>query len=310
MVQPQLLSEFSMQTIQSMPRNTLQLTSAELWGGIKLEHHLLPPLEVQDIVTTAYTVSVQLSNPITIESSNGDRLQTMQFVPDDVCIFPVQLPLSARWRQPLEVIVVALEPEFMAQSISDEETVNPTDVLLQLGSKDPFIKAICLALHQELQQGCPGGRLYGETVGMALAVHLLTHYSTANLRWQDYRIVQNHELSSRRLSQIVDYIQSHLDEDMSLRTLAALLDMSPHYFCHLFKRVMGLPPHQYVIQQRVERARLLLKRRDRTIADIALECGFGNQSHLTKQFKKLYGITPKKYRDEIQQFLSSAELGG
>jgi AraC family transcriptional regulator len=300
MAQPQLLPEFSVQPVQPMPRNTLQLASTGLWPGVKLEHHLLPPLEVQDVITTAYTISLQLSNPITIESSNGDRLQTMQFVPDDVCIFPVHLPLSARWRQSLEVIIVALEPEFMAQMVPDGGKVDPAAMLLQLGQKDPFIKAVCLALHHELQQGCPGGRLYGETMGMALSVHLLTHYSTVAPQLSNHRVDANHELSSRRLSQIVDHIQAHLDGDMSLSTLAALLDMSPHYFCHLFKRVMGLPPHQYVIQQRAERARLLLKRRDRTIADIALECGFGNQSHLTKQFKKLYGITPKKYRDTIQ----------
>jgi AraC family transcriptional regulator len=282
-----------------MPSNTLKLASSAIWSGVKLEHHQLPPLELQDVMTTDYTVSVQLSAPITIESSNGARFRARQFVPDDVCVFPMNVPLSARWNQVLEVIVVMLDPTFVSQAIPLAAGA-PIDLSLQLGRKDLFTRAVCLALYTEMQQGYPGGRLYGETVAAALAVHLLTHYSIAPRSVLPLLETAGSGAgtSTQRLSEIVDYIQSHLDEEMSLSTLAALLNMSPHYFCHLFKRVMGLPPHQYVIQQRVERARLLLKRRDRSIADIALDCGFGNQSHLTKQFKKLYGITPKKYREE------------
>lgn len=295
MIQKQLAPELSFSTFPSLLEHTLRLSSqASLWRGIKLKHYVLPPSEMNDVITTSYNVSVQLSAPITIESSSGDRTHQVQFVPDDICISPVNTSLSARWQQDLEVILVGLEPEFMAEAVQDYVDPDQMELMLQLGGKDPFIKATCLALRDELQQGCPSGSLYGETLGTALAVHLATHYATVKPRPS----IQDVELSSRRLNQVLDYINAHLDGDIRLTTLATLLGMSPYYFCHLFKRLMGISPHQYIIQQRVERAKLLLKQPDRSIADIALECGFGNQSHLTKQFKKQFGITPKKYRDE------------
>ena len=83
---------------------------------------------------------------------------------------------------------------------------------------------------------------------------------------------------------------------IKLADLAQLLDMSPFHFSRLFKRSIGMTPHQYLSQQRVERAKQLLKKSDRLIIDIALECGFSSHSHLSKQFRQITGITPKAYR--------------
>ncbi|WP_411813383.1 helix-turn-helix transcriptional regulator [Chlorogloeopsis sp. ULAP02] len=81
-----------------------------------------------------------------------------------------------------------------------------------------------------------------------------------------------------------------------MEAIAQHLNMSVYYFCQLFTQSMGIPPYKYVLQQRVERAKQLLKDGNRAIVDIALECGFANQTHLNKHFRKLTGTTPKVYR--------------
>ncbi len=79
--------------------------------------------------------------------------------------------------------------------------------------------------------------------------------------------------------------------------MATQLGMSQYYFCRLFRQSMGLPPYRYVIQQRIERAKQLLRsERQRAIADIALDCGFSSQSHLARHFRQMTGVTPKAYR--------------
>jgi AraC family transcriptional regulator len=83
---------------------------------------------------------------------------------------------------------------------------------------------------------------------------------------------------------------------LSLAELAAVINISATYFASLFKQAMGITPHQYVIQQRVERAKLMLSKTDLAIADIALQVGFSSQSHLTQQFKRFTGVTPKQVR--------------
>ncbi|MGJ3250599.1 MAG: AraC family transcriptional regulator [Elainellaceae cyanobacterium] len=103
-------------------------------------------------------------------------------------------------------------------------------------------------------------------------------------------------LTHTQLQQVLDYIQTHLDRDLSLAELAETLNLSPTYFASVFKQAIDISPHQYVIQQRVERAKLMLSKTDFAIADIALQVGFSSQSHLTQQFKRFTGMTPKQVR--------------
>ncbi|MBD2308751.1 helix-turn-helix transcriptional regulator [Chroococcidiopsis sp. FACHB-1243] len=106
----------------------------------------------------------------------------------------------------------------------------------------------------------------------------------------------NGSLSHAQLQPAIDYIHAHLDRDLSLLEIAKVINISPTYFASLFKRTTGISPHQYVIQQRVKRAKLLLSKTDLAIANIAIQVGFSSQSHLTQQFKRLTGMTPKQVR--------------
>lgn len=111
-------------------------------------------------------------------------------------------------------------------------------------------------------------------------------------------------LTHLQLQQVLDYVQTHLDSaeptlrerDLSLAELAETLNLSPTYFATAFKQAIEVSPHQYVIQQRVERAKLMLSKTDLVIANIALQVGFSSQSHLTQQLKRLTGMTPKQIR--------------
>lgn len=136
------------------------------------------------------------------------------------------------------------------------------------------------------------GRLYAESLTQVLAIHLLHNYSTFTHPIPS----QDNRLTYKQLQQAIDYIHTHLDWDLSLTELASVINITPTYFASLFKCSMGISPHQYVIQQRVEKAKLMLKKTDLAIADIALQVGFSSQSHLTQQFKRLTGMTPSQIR--------------
>jgi AraC family transcriptional regulator len=136
--------------------------------------------------------------------------------------------------------------------------------------------------------------LYVEQLTTTLAIHLLRKYGVRKPQFSTY----SDGLPKYKLKQILEYINANLDCDIKLVDLAELVGMSQYYFCHLFKLSMGIAPYQYVIQQRVERAKQLLKCRDVTISDVALVCGFANQSHFSKHFRKITEMTPKAYRDK------------
>ncbi len=127
----------------------------------------------------------------------------------------------------------------------------------------------------------------------ALSAHLLRRYSTKQLVIRDYR----GGLPKYKLRGAIAYINDHLDQNLSLAELAATVQMSPYYFASLFKQSIGLAPHQYVTQCRIERAKQLLKTRELTIIEICQQVGFQSQSHFTRVFRKYTATTPKVYRE-------------
>lgn len=159
-------------------------------------------------------------------------------------------------------------------------------------TRDPQIEAIGTMLLSELKQDNLGGKLYIESLTNLLAIHLLRQYAAVKPRLAIYQ----GGLPNRQLAQVLDYINEHLDRNIKLADLAQTLNMSQFHFSHTFKQSLGIAPYQYLLQQRIERAKHLLQQTDRSISDIALECGFNSHSHLSKQFKQLTGITPKAYR--------------
>jgi AraC-like DNA-binding protein len=102
-----------------------------------------------------------------------------------------------------------------------------------------------------------------------------------------------------RFQVVLDFIEQHLDRDLTLAELAALADLSVPHFSHAFKATYGVPPYRYILQRRIERAKVLLRTADDTIASIAARVGFPSQSRLSRVFSKATGSTPSAYRAAV-----------
>ena len=149
------------------------------------------------------------------------------------------------------------------------------------------------AVDAELTAGGAGGRLAVLSLANVLAVHLIRHVSAPR---QPARR-RDGTLPRARLRAVVEYIEEHLDAGPTLEQLAAIAHLSPYHFARQFKAATGLPPHQYVITRRVERARQLLQAgMDLSLADIAVDAGFSDQSQFCRHFKRLVGVTPRQFR--------------
>jgi AraC family transcriptional regulator len=212
----------------------------------------------------------------------------------DISITPANTLLFARWEGDENCLQIRLTTEFM-QSVARETLEQDPDQLElrpEFRIRNPQIEAMGMMLLTELQQEHSGSPLYVDSLTNVLAVNLLRQYTVT----QPQVVIYEGGLPQHQLRQILDYIDAHLDQNIKLADLARLLDMSQFHFSHLFKQSIGTSPYQYLIQQRVERAKQLLKQTDRLIVDIALDCGFNSHSHLSKQFRQLTGVTSKAYR--------------
>jgi AraC family transcriptional regulator len=108
-----------------------------------------------------------------------------------------------------------------------------------------------------------------------------------------------HALPRCRLRRVTEYIQQNLDKKLTLAELAAVVCMSPYHFAHLFKDSTGVPPHRFVVRQRIARARLVLTTRELSIAQISRMVGFRTPSHFTTVFRRVLGMTPRAFRATV-----------
>lgn len=157
----------------------------------------------------------------------------------------------------------------------------------------PQLRTVLGAVKVELMTGRAGSRLAAESLANVLSVHLLRHLLGPR---QPVR-GPNGVLPQRRLRAVFEYIEEHLASGPTLAQLAAQAHLSPYHFARLFKATTGLPPHQYVITRRVERARELLNMGNLPLADVAQCVGFSDQSQFGRHFKRIVGATPAQFRN-------------
>lgn len=208
-----------------------------------------------------------------------------------MALVPMKHSNQARWEQQIEVMMLNLDSQLLSRNAEELFEIDQIELLPYAQIYDSLILQIGMALKADLESHKLGGRLYAETLTNALAVHLLRNYSSHNYKLVCYL----GGLSPTQLALIKDYINDRLDQELNLEELTAIAQLSAYHFCRSFKRSTGFTPHQYVIRQRVERAKLMLKGGKMAIAEVAIACGFTHQSHLNRHFKRLTGVTPKKF---------------
>lgn len=261
------------------------------WSNISLESHRLPTGETPEFCLDHYVVSMNIGQKLQVESVIDGISHQATFLHGAVVICPIYSPHSFRWDNELQTLSLNLKLELLKQNAIDLLGTDCVELIPHFAIQDQLIYQIGLALQAELRSQEGGSRLYAETMASALALHLLRHYST-----QSHRTVScNGRLPQHKLRLIIDYINDHLECELSLNELAAIAQLSQYHFCRTFKQATGLSPHQYLIQQRIERAKQLLKQSEMTIPEVAISCGFTHQSHLCRHFKRLTGVPPKTW---------------
>ncbi len=156
------------------------------------------------------------------------------------------------------------------------------------------LAALLSAMRMEVREGCPSGRLYGESISLALLAYLAGTYATP----QPSESTAAH-LSPAQKRRIVDYIRANLTSNISVTEIAGLVQLSPSHFARVFKASFGMTPYRFVMQERIEGAKDLLASTRLTASQVAMAFGFSSQSHFAKVFRQFTGATPKQYKAGI-----------
>jgi AraC family transcriptional regulator len=274
----------------------IQARQAVLANGLTVEHHVQPAGEVEAPPLVHHSIGLFLNctAPRRVTQFAGQAFDG-QPQRGDLSLVAAGLPSHWYWEGQDELMLFILQPELLHQIAAEVDGVkgDRLELLSTVHAHDPKLLSLALSFQEEMQQPQWGNQLYLESLANLLCIHLLRNYCMQRPKLHEY----NTGLPSYQLKQVQDFIQVHLAQDVQLVDLAQTVNMSRYYFIKLFKQSTGITPHQYLLQQRIHRAQeLLTQQREQSIADIALQCGFANQSHLTRQFRQIVGTTPRAYR--------------
>lgn len=254
-----------------------------------------PAPHVESVRTDGGVVQLMPLTDLRIRVHTGDavrglcRAERFTYEHGDVdVIAPGQ---AESWTEdgPARSVVVRFSPRLLERTADDlglapgRGALSPRHKL-----RDAQLAHIAWALEAEREAGSPNGRLYAESLGTAMALHLLGRYSVEGKVRAGMAPVQ--------LKRVQAHIEEHLDGDLSLPALAAVACSSASHFKVLFRRTLGTPVHEYVMRRRVERARILLTGGGIPASEVALMSGFAHQSHMARHMRKVLGVTPRMLR--------------
>jgi len=264
------------------------------WQGIHLEEHATPPMAMEAAAPHEDLVWLQLSPLVDRElRQQGNSWRALRTSAGTVGVRPRGVAHAGRWHSEVRALIVALRASLL-DGAAESLGLRRTGLAPATGA-DSAARHLILALRDEVETGGASGLLFAESIGMALAIHLLRRYAAA----APARVAAGGRLSTPQLRAALDFIDAHLGENPSLAQVAAASALSPYHFARRFKASLGISPHQFILRARVERAKNLLAGDRHSLVEISLATGFANQSHFTTAFRRLVGMTPKRYRDRI-----------
>lgn len=277
----------------------LQISAASTWEGVALfNFELTPVLELTEV--SAPTLNFQalifhVAGPMNLQRKFETYTKKVLAVPGELYLHPAQTHGAYAWDGVGTIAFVMPSVAFIVQLAADLTHQNADSIGLRddFNFRDGLLQHLCLNLLGEAHSGGLHGRVYAESLAHTLVLHLLRNYSTAS----GFRSLPDKALNRQEMRWAKDFIHDHLDQNVSVSELAASAQLSSSHFIRRFKQATGLAPHQYLNRCRVERAKELLGRADLTIAEVAQQVGFFDQSHLIRHFKYWVGVTPKTYRD-------------
>ena len=267
------------------------------WPGLFAERRAhqtgaLPPF------TAPFTeVSLLIRGAATLRRETTGTFQQFLANPGTIWLSPagLQEDCTVISSDVAEVLHLYLPPNPFAVLAPADPLLEKAELLNLSGFHDPFIEQIAGVILDEMRSETWSGRILIQSVTNSLAARLLQGYSTLSAR-QSTSSLRRPQLEERRLQRVLDFIETHLESEITVTQLAAAARLSEYHFSRAFKASTGRSPYSYVSDRRMSHARWLLAETDRPLADIADACRFSSPGNFSRAFQRATGMSPAKFR--------------
>lgn len=266
-------------------------------NALRLFLHSDPAGQIEAPAFARTLVIPHVGAAVQIACRRGDQQHRGLAVHGDIDIIPAHTPSIWQLAEKNTEIILSLAPA-LVKTVAEQLELDARRVEIRnrFQIRDLHLENIGWALKAEMDSGYPGGRLYSDSLAVAIASRLMTSHSTSSFATETRKAA----LSGRKLKQVLSFIEDNLSQNLSLFEIAAIAGLSVSHFKMVFRASVGVPVHQYVIRRRVEHAKTLLGESDLAISQIAMEAGFAHQSHLAHHMRRVLGVSPKILRDQLR----------
>jgi AraC family transcriptional regulator len=198
------------------------------------------------------------------------------------------------WNLPIDVKHIYLQHEAIASTAAEvfERELAKVEIEDIVRSEDLVMPLYLQMLEKEVDGGGFGERLYVDAIRTQIVIHVLRHYANVS-----FRPLESGSLETHLRHRISEFVDENLSESLTLDELASLAGLSPYHFSRKFKSSFGMPPHAFVVARRVAKAKRLLCDKRLPLKVVAADCGFADQSHFNRIFRRYTGTTPSQFRD-------------
>ena len=275
-------------------QGTPLLSSVDLpWQGIRVEQiHMdagaLPAQYRQHHLLIIYQVPL----PYVVRHQNGGRVSEWIYQTGDLGLYPGgECDTNLSWTTPSNNHYLTVDDDFLQRLVGQEPTLSRFTLSERLKFHDPLLSQLGQQLVAATGNDHTLGRLYAESLTNALCCQLLEHHATypQKRRYQP-------RLPASVLARIDAYLEAHPESPVTLAELADLANLSAFHFARLFIQSVGIPPYQYVLQRKIQRAKYLLRQDGAPISAISDALGFSSLSSFVTAFRRAVGCTPQQFQ--------------
>lgn len=276
-------------------------------NGVSIRGYRFDKTEVSIPCMRDYELVRWKSGTTNLGFHDGKQWQKWSVGDNDVTILTRGESSRWYWMNDIEVSHIYISQAVMAKVANEvfQQDVDSIFVDHCPIVNDATLSRLMAAYEGECLSGEPGSSIFAQTLEIQICIHLLRQYVRCDLRDND----RASRLTNAKRDQLQQYIDSHLSCPITVKDMAVIVDLSPSYFVRVFGAAYGVSPHQYVQSRRLKKAeRILSTVRDVPLKAVAMDCGFSDQSHMTRLFQEKLSMTPKQYREKnvSRLFCSSA----
>jgi AraC family transcriptional regulator len=238
-----------------------------------------------------HVLCLHLGDPVPVSYRVGNHERQGVRLNGQFCVVPARS--STRWTvsRPARSLLLRLTPSLLLDTAEAMGLGSGgAELAPSIHIRDLQVERIGWMMQAEDHDGYPGGRLFADSLASALAARLFALQSRKDATTSK----PGRALPAWRLRRVLEYIEAHLDEDLTLAELARVAEFSLSHFKPLFRQAMGMPVHRFVLERRVDRARVRLLEGGRSLTEIALEAGFSHPSHMARCMRRVLGLSPSQ----------------